>query len=98
MKPFTYTIKDYKLYDMNRLAEEELERREASESIVTAKDFLIKLRKDHMNSIVETLKKLRWQKYLTKSIDKKVEIHELIKVLTEEYLEIESKLNLLESE
>ena len=83
---------------MNYLIEEAFERAEQRQPTMTIKELLIKLRKEHLNSIVLTLHTLRKDKYLTKSIDSKVAIQAAINLLTEEYLEIESKLNQIESE
>ena len=82
---------------MNHLVEEAFERKEQRE-ITSLKELLIKLRKEHLNSIVNTLEKLRRDKYLTKDIDKKVSLQAAINLLTEEYLQIESKLNQVETE
>jgi len=93
---FTYNIKNYKI--MNYLVEEGFDRAEQREPMMTVKELLIKLRKEHLNSISATIQSLRRDKYLTKNIDKKIALQSLISVLTDEYLEVEKKLNQVESE
>jgi hypothetical protein len=83
---------------MEHLHEDRIEERERNSPSMTAKELLIKLRKDHLENIVDVIIKLRRDKYITKSIDKKVALQAQIKVLTEEYLEIEAALNRLEAD